>query len=217
VLTLQGSMRAIALAVLCVSSTALAAPKLASHYAPLFEKGKTFTYALSVTNFDYVEKKDGTYKSLKMKPELSTFTCTVTGVIAFADAVASTIQCDREIDTAYSFRVDGTWVATKAGVWRTGGDTLPASAAEIELMPKPPMRANPQVASKRTKDDYGGFYTESVTSPRKGTWCTTADTTKAGAGDGAIETVCFTAGKGVSRGLFDYYGGTPRVVEYKLQ
>ena len=212
-------MRAIALAVLCVSSTAAAAPKLASHYAPLFEKGRTFTYALSVINFDYVEKKDGTYKSVKMKPELSTFTCAVTAVVAFSDAVVSTIQCDREIDTAYSFRVDGTWVATKAGVWRAGdaADTLPASPADIEKLAAPPMRASPRVSTKRTKDDFGGFYTESVTSPRSGTWCTNSDTTKAGAGDGAIETVCFSAGKGVSRGLFDYYGGTPRIVEYTLK
>ncbi len=74
-------MRAIALPVLCVSTTAAAAPNLALHYAPLFEKGKTFTYALSVTNFDYIEKKNGTFKSVKMKPELSTFTCNVTAVI----------------------------------------------------------------------------------------------------------------------------------------
>jgi len=210
-------MRAIALAVLCVSSTAAAAPKLASYYAPLFEKGKTFTYALSVINFDYVEKKDGTYKSVKMKPERSTFTCTVTAVSAFPDAVVSTIECDREIDSAYSFRVDGAWVATKAGVWHEGGDTLPVSAADMEKLGAPRMRASPRVSTKRTKDDFGGYYTESVTSPRKGTWCTNADTTKAGAGDGAIETMCFTAGKGVTRGLFDYYGGTPRIVEYTLK
>ena len=212
-------MRAIALALLCVSTTATAAPKLASHYAPLFEKGKTFTYALSVTNFDYIENKTGTVKGVKMKPERSTFTCSVTAVIELPDAVVSTIHCDREIDTAYSFRVDGMWVATKAGVWRAGSDTdtLPGSLADIEKPAVPPMRVSPRVSTKRTKDDYGGFYTESVTSPRKGTWCTNSDTTKSGAGDGAIETVCFAAGKGVSRGLLDYYGGTPRIVEYTLQ
>ena len=217
-LTLPPGMRVLAAVVLCVASTASAAPKLASHYAPLFEKGRTWTYDLAITNFDYVETKAGTYKSKKMKPEVSTFTCSVTAVVAFPEAVVSTIQCDREIDTAYSFRVDGTWIATKAGVWRAGDaiDKLPASAAEVELIAAPPMRANPQVRSKRTKDDFGGYYTESVTSPRKGTWCTHSDTTKSGIGDGAIETVCFAAGKGVSRGLFDYYGGTPRIVEYTL-
>jgi hypothetical protein len=85
------------------------------------------------------------------------------------------------------------------------------------MIAAPPMRASPRLSTKRTKDTFGGYYTESVTSPRKGTWCTNANTTTAGVGDGAIETMCFTAGKGVSRGLFDYYGGIPRIIEYTLK
>ncbi len=203
---------------LCMSSTAMGAPKLASHYAPLFEKGKTFRYQLSVVEFDLVERKDGSYKSVKMKPVLSTFTCTVAEVITFTEAIVSSVQCDREIDPSYGFRPDGMWVATKAGAWRAGGatDTLPASAAEIEMQ-TPTMRKVPQLARKRTKDDFGGHFTETVTSPRPGTWCANSDTTMAGAGDGAIETTCFTAGAGITRGRFDYYGGTPRIIDYKLK
>jgi hypothetical protein len=96
-------MRALAVAMLCVSSAAAAAPRLASHYAPLFEKGRSWTYQLALTNFDVVQRKDGTSKSVKMKPEISTFTCTVTAVLAFPEAVVSTIECDREIDSASSF------------------------------------------------------------------------------------------------------------------
>jgi hypothetical protein len=92
------------------------------------------------------------------------------------------------------------WVASKAGVWRASADSdpLPASAADVTMI-VPPMRARPRASTKRTKDDYGGFYTERVTSPRTGTWCTTSDTTTSGAGDGAIESVCFTAGTAACR------------------
>ena len=48
-------MRAAGLAILCVSGTAIAAPRLASHYAPMFEKGRAWIDDLSVTDFDYVE------------------------------------------------------------------------------------------------------------------------------------------------------------------
>jgi len=211
-------MKAI-LALLCVASTAAAAPKPASHYAPLFEKGKKLVYELSLTSFDVVEGKDGKYHSKKMKPERSTFTCTVTNTATFAEMTVSAVSCDREIDSDYAVRPDGLWVATKAGVWRAGstGDTFPTSAADIEMVAAPAMRARPIVTKKTTKDAYGGYYTESVTSPRKGTWCTTSDTTTAGVGDGAIETLCFTAGAGITRGMLDYYGGIPRVVEYKLK
>ncbi len=216
-LTLPIGMRAIGLAILCLASTAAAAPKLPSTYAPLFDKGHAWTYQLSLVNFDYVEKPDGSYRAVKMKPELSTFTCTVTGVVTFAEAVVSTIHCDREIDSAYSFRVDGTWVATRAGVFRISGDTdtLPASAQELTLDP-PRIGAAPSARRKRIKDGYGGFFSESITSPKAGTWCGRSDTTRSALGDGAIEQVCFTAGVGISSGLLDYHGGTPRIVEYKV-
>lgn len=201
-------MRALVLAVVCTASTATAAPKLASHYAPLFEKGRTFVYKLSVINFDYIERKDGTYKTVKMKPELSTFTCRVTSVEESPDRVVSMVECDKnDADSSHGFRPDGMWSATKAGVWR----------GEVGATVPPLIRARPTVRSKRTKDSFGGSYAESVTSPRKGTWCATSDSSKTGAGDGAIDSICFTAGAGVTRGVFDYYGGIPRIVEYTLK
>lgn len=216
VLALCPSMKAVGLAILCVSSTAVAAPRLASHYAPMFEKGHTWTYALSLTNFDYVERA-GQMKAVKMKPERSTFTCTVTNVVTFPEAVVSTIHCDQEIDSDYAFRVDGMWVATKDGVFRAGGDgdTLPDSAKDIAMAP-PMIRATPKLSRTQKKTDYGGMFVEAVTSPAKGTWCHVEDTTKYGAGDGAITTECFAANVGITSGQLDYHGGTPRIVEYKL-
>ena len=135
-------MRAIVLA-------ARAAPKLARHYAPLFEKGKTFRYRLSVASFDYMENPDGTLRAAKRKPELSTLTCTVAQVIEFPQAVVASVTCDREIDSDYAFRPDGMWVASKAGVWRTGAasDPMPASAAELEIRVR--KRATPMTGASR--------------------------------------------------------------------
>lgn len=171
-------------------------------WAQLFDKGHTWTYELSVTEFDYVEQKGGTYKAVPGKPTKSTFTCTVTDVVDTKDATESTITCDKTIDSNYGFRVDGAWVAAKTGISREIGQ--PA------LVP-----ASPRVKRVKTKDDFGGFYVQAVTSPAKGTWCTVSDTTKTGAGDGGIETICFAKGAIVS-GSFDYHGGTPRIVSYKL-
>ena len=190
-------MRLAVLAILSASSAARAEAKLPAHYAALFENGRTWTYELSVTGFDFVERPDGTMKAVPGKPVRSTFSCTVTEVAANV----ATITCDKEIDSAYSFRVDGAWVATKAGIARDEGG--PA------LVP-----ARPRVSRTRTKTDFGGHLVIAVTSPAKGTWCNVVDTTKYGAGDGAITTVCLDAG-GVASGKLDYHGGTPRIVEYK--
>jgi hypothetical protein len=210
-------MIAAGLVILCVSGTAIAAPRLASHYAPMFDKGRTWTYELSVTDFDYVEKPNGSMHAVKMKPRRSSFRCSVTNVVTFPEAVVATIHCDTEIDSNYGFRADGMWVATKDGVFRAGGDedALPASAKDISFAP-PLIRANPKAARAKRKTDYGGVVVEAVTNPAKGTWCTTADTTQYGAGDGAITTECFQAGVGLASGVFDYHGGTPRIVEYRL-
>jgi len=217
VLTFDPGMRAAALAIVLVSATASAAPKLAPHYAPMFEKGHTWTYKLARTDFDYVQRRDGTMKAVPMKPAISTFTCTVTNVVVLADAVISTIHCDTEIDSNYSFRPDGMWVATKAGVTRAGGDTddLPQSTKDLDLG-APMIRAKPQVFRNTTNDGYGGVLVAAVTSAN-GTWCASTDTTKGGAGDGAITTTCFKAGVGLVRGALDYHGGTPRIVEYTAQ
>ena len=159
-LTLHTRMSAVGLAILCVSSTAAAAPRLANHYAPMFEKGHTWTYALSLTDFDYMERA-GKLTAVEMKPKLSTFTCTVTNVVTFPEAVVSTIHCDHEIDSDYAFRVDGMWVATKDGVFRAGsdGDTLPDSAKDINMAP-PMIRANPKPSRTKQKTDYGGVLVE---------------------------------------------------------
>jgi hypothetical protein len=199
VLTFDPDMRIAALAILCASSAALADAKPPAHYAALFEKGRTWTYELAVTDFDYVERPDGTVRAVPGKPVKSRFTCTVADV---AGNVA-TVTCDKEIDSAYSFRVDGQWVATRTGIARDeGGPVL--------------VGVRPKVRRTRTKTDFGGYMVTAVTSPAKDTWCSVDDTTKYGAGDGAITTVCFKAGVGVASGKFDYYGGTPRIVEYKI-
>ena len=210
-------MRAAGLAILCISGTATAAPRLASHYAPMFEKGRTWTYDLSVTDFDLGETPTASMHAVKRKPRHSAFRCSVTNVVTFPEAVVATIHCDTEIDSNYAFRVDGMWVATKDGVFRAGGDedVLPASAKDINLAP-PLVRANPKVARAKRKTDYGGVVVEAVTSPANGTWCTMVDTTQYGAGDGAITTECFQAGVGLASGVLDYHGGTPRIVAYKL-
>jgi hypothetical protein len=197
-LTLDLRMRLAVLAILCSSSAALADPKLPAHYAGLFENGRTWTYELAVTDFDHVERPDGTLQAVRGKPVRSKFTCTVADVTG----VVATITCDKEIDSVYSFRVDGQWVATKTGIARDeGGPVL--------------VGARPKVTRTRTKTEFGGHLVIAVTSPAKGTWCNVEDTTKYGAGDGAITTVCFKAGA-IASGKLDYHGGTPRIVEYKL-
>ncbi len=207
-------MRSAAFAIVLASATAGAAPKLARHYAAMFEKDHRWTYTLAHTDFDFVEQH-GVMKAVAGKPAMSTFTCTVTNVIAFREAVVSTIHCDTEIDPDYEFRPDGMWVATAGGVYRAGsdGDTLPASAKDLSPAPLL-VRASPQVTRSTRKDGYGSVITEAVTNPAKGTWCAVTDTTKAGAGDGAITTECFRDGVGLVRGTLDYHGGTPRIVEY---
>ncbi len=191
-----------ALAILCVSSSAVAAPKLASHYAAMFEKGHTWSYRLSVTGFDWKERPNGTYKTIQLKPVVSTFRCTVADVVTSAESVTSTIECTQDIDSNYGFRPDGGWVATKDGLYREGDD-------------HPVIAAAPRSLRKKTKDDFGGFYTESITRS-SGAWCSSTDTTTAGAGDGGITTMCFRPGGGLASGRNDYHGGIPRIVEYKL-
>ena len=206
-------MRLLALAaVVAAPSIAVADPKLPAHYASLFVKGKTFTYELATTGFNYIDRPDGSMQAVPTPPEKSAFTCTVADVATFPGGAAAKITCDREIDSDYSFRVDGVWVATKAGIARTGDIDLPDALPAIDPM----VAAAPKVRRVKTKTEFGGFLVISTTRPSAGTWCNVIDTTKYGAGDGGITTMCFKAGAGISRGKLDYYGGTPRIVEYKL-
>jgi hypothetical protein len=165
-----------------------APPKL---YAAMFAKGHRWTYDVSANG------------------ETSVLTCEVAGVKAYAKAVASKITCDRELDSDYAFVPDGLWVATARGLARLPDYELPDTVDDSS----PVIAAAPRASTKRTKDGYGGHYVARVFA-RKGMWCTQNDTTHGGAGDGAIETLCFKPGTGLAWGELDYRGGDPRDVVY---
>ncbi len=206
-------MRLVAIVVVCAASTARAEPTIASQYAPLFELGRTWKYTLTNTPFDLKETpKHAVWVPSKTKKERSTFTCHVAKVAKFKKAIVSQIECDRDIDSDYTFRVDGMWIATNGGIARDGSIDMPTSEPDIsglELV----IAMSPKVTKTKNKTFYGTVITE-VTNPAKGTWCTMTDTTDGA--DGAISEMCFTAGVGISSAHLDYYGGDPRLLDYAV-
>jgi hypothetical protein len=206
-------IRPVAMVILCAATATQAAPAIAPPYAPLFDKGHSWTYTVTTTAFNDVDPKHESVLLPEKNPPRSSVTCKVAEVIVFKTATVSMIKCDKEIDDDYSIRVDGEWVATKDGISRGVDIDLPQSAGDISIGMNL-LAMKPTVARTNTKTFYGPVVT-AVTNPATGTWCKTTDTT--GEADGAIETLCFAAGVGITRGKLDYYGGWPRTVEYSLK
>jgi hypothetical protein len=200
-------LRLASLALLFAAIPARAAPRLAQLYDAMFDSGHAWTYEVAVTEFGFVEDKRGAIKLVPMKPVLSKVTCQVTDVAATTNTRTSTIECDGDIDSSYGFRPDGNWIATNAGLWR--------EALEGVDVDPPLVRSSPVAMRKRAKDSYGGYLVRTVTRDNA-SWCVIDDTTHGGLGDGAITTMCFRDGVGLVRAKYDYHGGTPRIVEYKL-
>ncbi len=206
------TMRSLTMLVLCVATAAHAAPSIAPQYAPMFKKGQKWTYAVTTTAFDRVDPKHESVLLPEKNPPHSSVTCRVTDVIVFKTATVSVIRCDKEIDDDSNVLVDGEWVATKDGISRGVDVELPQSEGDISIGVNV-IAMNPKVERTKTKTFYGPVVT-AVTNPANGTWCKTNDTR--GLADGGVETLCFAAGIGITRGKLDYYGGTPRTVEYQL-
>ncbi len=205
-------MRTVTMLVLCAATTTRAAPSIAPQYASLFDKGRSWTYAVTTTAFDHVDPKHDNILLPEKNPPHSSVTCRVTHVVTFKTATVSRIECDKQIDDDYLVRVDGEWVATKEGLSRGVDVDLPKTEAELSIGVKV-IAMSPSVARKTTKT-FNGPVVTAVTNPARGTWCTTTDSR--GQGDGAIETLCFAAGVGITHGKLDYYGGWPRSVEYTV-
>ena len=114
-------MRCAALLVLVVAAHARAdAPKLPAHVAPLFEKGRVWVYDTAITTWGPDDPKTG---KPARKTDRDKVTCKVAEVVTRAGVAVSHVTCDKGI---YKLKVAGSYAGTPAGLWRVGGDDVPA-------------------------------------------------------------------------------------------
>lgn len=198
-------MRLIA-ASLFVSSLAAAAP-LPAHYAPLFEKGKTWVYDTRHITFGpdiqhpFVEKGH--------------VACKVVEVKRHGGATVSHITCDQ--DLGRKFDLAGWWRATDKGLARIADDG-PAPDANLIVDPEHEIRiaAQPKVFENIIHDamamdrKHDRILVGVRESPKIAGWCVYQDTTDIDP-DGGHVSICYAPGIGIQSGYDDVGGSLDRL------
>lgn len=204
-------MRRWILTSLLVSSVAGAAPALPAHYAPLFEKGRTWVYDWSLVTFGAEDENTG-------KPTRNTdrgkVTCKVAEVAHRAGAAIAHIRCDQ--DLGRKFVVAGTWLGTAKGLWRIADDADAEAIRDAQKEP-PNIAGQPKPFEKVTHVDFFDKKHDTIlTGVRESAkikgWCAYEDSSNADPDGGRIVT-CFGPGIGIESG-YDDVGGELNKLEY---
>jgi hypothetical protein len=204
-------VRRVALFVLLIPAVAVAdAPKLAPHVAPLFEKGKTWTYdtALTVWGGDGV----GAPKRVTSREKIA---CKVVDVTMHAGALVSHVTCDKP--SSRKLRIAGFYMGNNAGLWRVGLEDAPTDDDLAAALKEPPLIATkPKVFEKLTKiggpDPKHDTVIDGLRESPKGGWCLYGDSAGADPDGGRI-VECFAPGVGIASGYNDV-GGELNKFEY---
>lgn len=196
---------------LAVSAVAAADP-LPAHYAPMFDKGKTWVYDIRHVTFGAEDETTGKPTHLTERDKV---TCKVIEVRKRAGATIGHITCDK--DLGRKFELPGFWVATDQGLWRFADAEAPDPSAVKELLRTPPRIAGrPKVVEKITHEGLDPKHDTILTgvreSPKIKGWCTYEDTTSADP-DGGHVSVCYAPGIGIESG-YDDVGGSLDKLEY---
>jgi hypothetical protein len=198
-----------------VTATAAAAAPLPAHYAPLFEKGKTWVYDTRHITFGAEDDKTGKPTHLTERDKV---TCKVIEVTRRAGAAVSHITCDK--DLGRKFDLAGFWIGTDKGLWRSAEDQAPDAGA-IEDLQKAPMRiaGQPKVFEKIIHEGIDPKHDTILIGVRESSkikgWCAYEDTTNADP-DGGHVSVCYGADLGIESG-YDDVGGSLDKLEYTVR
>jgi hypothetical protein len=192
-------------------------PKLAAHIAPMFERGKTWVYDISLQRWGDIDPRTD-------KPTRHTdhdkVTCKVSEVVQRAGVPVSRVTCDK--DLGWKFPVAGCYAGTAGGLWRIICETGLPDADEVRtVLHDPPLIATaPTVFEKVSR--MGGpdpkhdlAITGLRESPKIGGWCTYGDTSK-GDPDGGRIVECYAPGIGIESGYNDV-GGELNKLEYTVR
>jgi hypothetical protein len=208
------SVRATCVAAIVIAGVARAAPPLPAHVAPMFELGRTWTYALALTTWG----GDGSEPPGKIPKvtEHARATCTVIAAAQRPAARLSLIACDA--GGYRKLRIAGWYAANARGLWSLPYEA-PGDDDIADALEQAPLIAGSPVAS-RTISHLGGLDPKHDTivagvRAQGRAWCTYADSSDADPDGGTVST-CFTAGVGISSGLDDT-GGELNRFEYTLQ
>lgn len=189
------------------SSIAAADPALPAHYAPLFERGKTWVYDTALKEF-------GDPRPIVTRAKV---TCTVGEVTKRGAAMVSHITCDR--DPSPKLELPGYWVGTAAGLWHLG-DEAPDADAIAQIQSEPPRIAGKPMAfeTARKVELFDPAHDKIITgvrvSPKIHGWCAYEDSSNADPDGGRIVT-CYGPGIGIQSGYNDV-GGSLNKLEYTV-
>jgi hypothetical protein len=205
------------LGLMLVSSVVSAEP-LPAHYAPLFERGKSWVYDTSLQYFGGDEDPK-TGKSLR-HTDHDKVTCSVVDVTKRAGATISHITCNK--DLGRKLEVAGYWIGTTSGLWRFSDPEQPPDADAIKDLEKEPPRiaARPVVFEKLQHVGSLDPKHDTVTigvreSPKIHGWCAYEDSSNADP-DGGRVVACFGAGVGIESGYNDI-GGSLNKFEFTVR
>ena len=189
---------------LVISAVAAAKPApLPAHYAPLFERGKTWVYDTSLQYWGGEDKPT-------RHTEHDKVTCKVVEVAQRAGATISHITCDKGLGR--KFDVPGFYAGTAAGLWRFGDADQPPDADTVRaILREPPLIAGaPTVAEKVTRTGlfdpkHDTILTGVRESPKIQGWCAYEDTSNADP-DGGRVVACYGPSVGIQSGYNDVGG-----------
>jgi hypothetical protein len=196
-----------AAAVLAATAPAAADTKLPPHYAALFEKGRHWTYDVTLTKYD-----DSPASVTKQQ-----VTCTVTevGDVPTRGKV-SKLTCTPHLDAEW---IEHAYYASESGLALIAADAkLPTTAAELDdaiyhlgVVPAKP-KAVRTVTKAEPSINPKGVDIEGVRAEGDG-WCTFHDSSTADP-DGEVRSECFH-GSGITSGDFHSLNKLYKIV-YKL-
>lgn len=203
---------------LLLVSTVAAAEPLPAHYAPLFERGKTWVYDTSLQYFGG-EDDPKTGKPLR-HTDRDKVTCKVVDVAKRSGAMISHITCDK--DLGRKFDVAGYYACTAEGLWRFGESEQPPDADTIkELLKEPPqIAAKPVVVEKVRRVEMLDPKHDTIISgvresPKIHGWCVFEDSSNADP-DGGRVVACYGANIGIQSG-YDDVGGELNKFEFTVR
>ena len=203
---------------LLLGSSIAAAEPLPAHYAPLFERGKSWTYDTSLQYFGG-EDDPKTGKPLR-HTDRDKATCKVVDVKQRAGAAISHITCDK--DLGRKFDVAGFYAGTAEGLWRFAETDQPPDAAAIRAILKEPPRiaAKPVVVETVRRIEmldpkHDAIISGVRESPKIHGWCVYEDSSNADP-DGGRVSVCYGANIGIQSG-YDDVGGELNKLEFTVR
>lgn len=200
-------IRAAVIVAVLAGSAHAKGPVLAPHIAPIFQKGRTWTFDTAQTNWaaDYDGKKTTTKRGK--------VTCQVASVSLTPKRALARITCDADLR---KLQIAGYWIANAKGVSYIGfpDDPPPSEEDLLSLLAQPPlMGARPKPFEKATKvegiDPANDIVIEGLrASSKAGGWCVYSDSSKLIDGGRVVQ--CFGPAAGFESGYNDVGGELDR-------